>query len=95
MSSVNVGNGAVTISPIAMTLRIQEIENLPEERITMVKIRFTDGTEYVVLEEYTANYIFWVGDENNMENTLMFNRIIDVNEVASVIVDGNIELTVD
>lgn len=95
MSSVTVGNGAVTISPIAMTLRIQEIENLPEERITMVKIRFADGTEYVVVDENTLNHVFWVGDEKNMENTLMFNRIIDVNEVTSVIVDGNIELTVD
>ena len=96
MSSITAGDGAVNLSTIAMTLRIQEIENLPEGRITTVKIQFTDGTEYVVVDDgYTLNYVFWVSDEKNTETTLMFNRIIDVNEVTSVIVDGNIELTVD
>lgn len=95
MTTITAGNGAVTMSTIAMTLRIQEIENLTEETVEMLKLRFADGTEYVVVEDYTANYIFWVGDAENTETALMFNRIIDVNEVTSVIIDGNMELAVD
>ena len=95
MTSITAGNGAVTMSPIAISLKIQEIENLPEDRITVVKIRFADGGEYVVVDDNTLNHVFWVSDAEDTETTLMFNRIIDVNEVASVIVDGNIELTVD
>ena len=95
MTSITAGRGAVKISPIAISLMIQEIENLPEGRITTVKIQFADGTEYVVVDDYTLNHVFWVQDSNDTETTLMFNRIIDVKEVTSVTVDGNIQLTVD
>ena len=95
MTSITAGDGAVNLSAIAMTLRVQEIENIPEGRITTVKIQFADDTEYVVVDGYTLNYVFWVSDAEDTEQTLMFNRIIDVNKVTSVIVDGNIKLVVD
>lgn len=95
MTGITVGDGAVSISPIAMSLRIQEIENLPDGSITTVKIQFADGTEYVAVDGYILNYVFWVADAEDTEMTLMFNRIIDVSKVTSVIVDENIELTVD
>ena len=94
MTSITVGNGAVKISAIAMTVKIQEIENLPEEFVDTVKIRFADGTEYVVVDDYTLNHVFWVGDAENTETTIMFNRIIDVDAVSSVLVNG-VELTAD
>ena len=94
MTSITVGNGAVKISAIAMTAKIQEIENLPEEFVDTVKIRFADGTEYVVVDDYTLNHVFWVGDAENTETTIMFNRIIDVDAVSSVLVNG-VELTAD
>lgn len=95
MTNITLGNGAITLSPIAVTIRIQELESISKNFVGMLKIKFADGTEYVVEDGYTMNYVFQVGDSKNMETTYMFNRIIDVNEVVCVIVDGNAELTVD
>lgn len=96
MTSITAGNGAVNLSAIAMTLRVQEIEDLPDvDAVDSVRIQFADGTEYVVVDGYTLNHVFWVSDAEGMETTLMFNRILDVNEVTAVIVNGNMELTVD
>lgn len=95
MTNITLGDGAVTLSPIAITVKVEEIENFPRSFIDLTKIRFTDGTEYVVKDGYTVNYVFAVADSETEETTFMFNRIIDVEEVTSVIVDGNIELTVD
>lgn len=95
MTSISLGNEAVRISPIAITVKVEEIEDFPNSFLDVTKIQFSDGTEYVVKEDYTLNYVFAVADSETEETTFMFNRIIDVNEVTSVIVDGNIELTVD
>lgn len=95
MTNITLGNGAATLSPIAVILRRQEIEDFSSSSINLVKIRFADGTEYVVQDGYVENRVFAVQDAEGKEATYMFNRIIDVKEVVSVIVDGNIELCVD
>lgn len=95
MTHITLGEGAVTLSPIAATIRKQEIENLGESFMGLFKICFADGSEYVVQDGYTENRVFAVTDSAETELTYMFNRIIDVKEVASVIVDGGVELTVD
>ena len=95
MTNVTLGNGAVILSPVAIIVNIKEIENYPSSFVDLTKIVFADGTEYVVKDGYTLNYVFNVGNADGSETTFMFNRIIDVNKVTSVIVDGNIELTVD
>lgn len=95
MTNITLGNGAVTLSPIAATIRKQEIENLGESFMGLFKIRFADGSEYVVQDGYTENRVFAVTDSEETELTYMFNRIIDVKEVVSVIVDGNVELPAD
>lgn len=95
MSSITLGNGVVRISPIAITIRVKEIENFPNNFLNLTKIQFADGTEYVVKDDDTLNHVFAVADSETEETTFMFNRIIDVSEITSVIVDGNIELTVD
>lgn len=95
MTSITLGNSAVTLSPIAITVSVEEIENFPNSFLDVVKIRFTDGSEYVVKGDYVQNYVFAVADSETEETTFMFNRIIDVNEVTSVIVDGDLELSVD
>ena len=95
MSSISLGAGAVRISPIAMTIQVEKIEGFPNSFLNLTKILFADGTEYVVKDENTLNYVFAVADSETEETTFMFNRILDVQEVTSVIVDGNIELTVD
>ena len=55
----------------------------------MTKIRFKDGTEYLVRDDNTANYMFAVGNTDR-EVTFMFNRMIDVSEISSVILDGGL-----
>ena len=47
----------------------------------------------MVLDENVANYMFAVG-HTDRDVTLMFNRMIDVNEIASVILDGDVEFRV-
>ena len=95
MTNITLGDGAVTLSPIAATVRKQEIENLGYSFMDLFKIRFADGSEYVVQDGYVENRVFAVTDSEERELTYMFNRIIDVNEVVSVIVDGNVELPLD
>lgn len=95
MTHVTLGGGAVTLSPVAMNIRIHDIADYPQGYVNVVKINFADGTEYIVKEDYILNHVFAVTDEKNIETTYMFNRIIDVNEVISVTLDGGITLTVD
>lgn len=95
MTNITLGDGAVTLSPIAATIRKQEIENLGYSFMGLFKICFADGSEYVVQDGYTENWVFAVADAETEETTFMFNRIIDVNEVVSVVVDGDVELPLD
>lgn len=95
MTNITLGDGAVTMSPVAMCIDIAMIENYPSDFIDTAKIRFADGTEYAVKDGYTENFVFNVSSGRGMDSTFMFNRIIDVNEVTSIVMDGNIELTVD
>ena len=95
MSSVTLGNGAITISPVAMCIDMAKIENYPQEFIGTAKIRFADGTEYAVKDDYTENFVFNVGSSDGTDSTFMFNRLVDVNAVTSIVMDGDIELTVD
>ena len=94
MTNVTLGNGAVTLSPLAIIIRMQEIQDYPKRDVGVVKIGFADGTEYVVKEDYTMNHVFAVG-ESGQEATYMFNRILDVKTVTSVTLDDGITLYVD
>lgn len=95
MSSITLGNGAVTMSPVAMCTDIAKIGNYPRSFVDVAKIQFADGTEYVVKDGYTLNYVFNVQSSGGTDVTFMFNRMIDVKEVTAIILDGGIELTVD
>ena len=71
------------------------------DNVETTVIRFKDGTDYVVKDGYTLNYTFalvgsasqWEEDNYNML-TYMFNRIIDVDEVSAVVINGT-ELPVE
>ena len=52
-----------------------------------------DGTEYLVRDDATANYMFAVGNTDR-DVTFMFNRMIDVNQISAVILDGGLEFPV-
>lgn len=84
---------------------LHETENgntyIDADNVDSVAIRYRDGSEYVVNEGYTCNYAFAViGSASDYEEdtnhllTYMFNRIIDVDAVKSVIINGR-EIPVD
>lgn len=95
MSSITLGDGVVTLSPIAITIQEDQIENLGHSFMGLMKVKFDDGTEYTVQDGYISNYVFNVSDDDGSDHTYMFNRIIDVSKVTSVVVDGGVELSVD
>ena len=71
------------------------------DNVDTVVIRYQDGTDYVVEDGYTLNYTFSLigsatrGEEDNYNmRTNMFNRIIDVEKVVSIVINGT-ELPVD
>lgn len=95
MSSVVLADGNIVISPIAMYIDITDMQDYPAEYNGVAKIQFKDGTEYVVADDNTANHVFAVGSSGKEDVTYMFNRMIDVNEIASVVLDGGLEFPVN
>jgi len=93
MSNLTLADGNIKVSPIAICVDTGEMQDYPEGYIKRVKISFKDGTEYVVVDENVANHMFAVG-HTDRDVTFMFNRMIDVNEIASVILDGDVEFRV-
>ena len=95
MSNITLANGDITISPIAMYIDMTDWTDYPETYNKLCIIRFADGTEYVVRDAEHENYMFAVTAGERNDVNYMFNRIIDVNEITSVVLDGGIEITVD
>ena len=93
MSSITLADGKIKVSPIAICVDTTEMQDYPNGYIAVTKIRFKDGTEYLVGDDATANYMFAVGNTDR-DVTFMFNRMIDVKEIAAVILDGGLEFPV-
>lgn len=90
LTNVTLADSSITVSAIAMRI---DGRILSREDVDSVKIRYNDGTEYVVCEGYTINYT----DANwNTEGvlTISFNRIIDVEKIDAVLIDGE-EYTIE
>ena len=94
MSSITLADGKMKVSPIANCVDTTDMQDYPNGYIAVTKIRFQDGTEYLVRDDNTANYMFAVGNTDR-DVTFMFNRMIDVNEISSVILDGGLEFPVN
>lgn len=97
-------NGSVVISPISFQLDATGLDDiLPDivqddnmAVVSRLTICFKDGTEYVVQNDQLDNTIYKLADsategEMDLYNryTCMFNRIIDVDNVTAVMIDGN------
>lgn len=94
MSSISLANGDITISPIAMYIDVTDWTDYPEHEAEVCILRFADGTEYVVRDETHENYMFAVGNGERNDVNYMFNRVVDVNEITSVVLDGGIEIPI-
>lgn len=111
MRHITLGGGSVIIAPFCVQIDINDLtflhtnsrgeKHVTTDNVKSVLIRYTDGTEYVVEQDYTMNHVFAHAEataraeENGTDLlTYMFNRIIDVDAVECVIINGQ-ELTVD
>jgi hypothetical protein len=86
LKHITLCNGAVTVSAIAMRM---DGSALGTNDVDSVRIRYTDGTEYVVSEGYTLNYTDASWNEDDVL-TISFNRIIDVEKIEAVLIDGTV-----
>ena len=93
MSSITLAQGSITVSPITMYINAGKLPDYPRSFVDTAVICFTDGTQYVVKDKNTANYMFAVGSDGQKDVTFMFNRMIDVNEIQSVTLDGGLTYT--
>ena len=109
IENITLGNSGVTLSPISMRVDFRKMEFLSEEdKATSfdISVVFTDGTEYLVEGknangESVENKLFsnmtaveFKPDQPNEILTIMFNRVIDLDQVTSVKINGT-ELTRD
>lgn len=102
LKHLDFGKSCVTVSPISMEMDIRGMDFLNgaenTDAIREVVISFADGTEYTVRGENTANCLFGLGTsvegsgENAVIQTYMFNRVLDLDQVTSVKINGT-ELT--
>lgn len=81
-------NGAVTLSPFSVQINLALLPAGAHEFVNDLTLTFQDGTEYVVKNETTLNCLFEVGNEDSTEASLMMNRLVDVDSVVSITVNG-------
>ncbi len=98
------GEGSVTVSPISiqvdiapMTFLHREDYPLDSSLIDGVAVQFADGTEYVVFEGDVINTLFALNTtaDGTMQSdytklVMMFNRIVDLDQVTGVRVNDQI-----
>lgn len=85
--TVTIEDGAITLSPFSVQVDFKQLANEENDYIENLTLTFRDGSEYTVFDGYTINYLFNVGD-GKAENTMMLNRLVDLDTVASVTVNG-------
>lgn len=103
MEAISLGDNAVWLSPIGIRLYGQKLDMLNEAGellLDSLVIRYADGSEYIIDRDSadankpsTMNYAYGVQESDGVL-IYALNRIVDVEQVASVVVNG-IEFPVD
>lgn len=97
MQHITAAGGNIVVSPIA--IYIDEFAESPAEPglgLAQVVLEFVQGEPYVVRDGSIPleNSMFAVISENKEDLTLMFNRLVDIQSVTKIILDG-VEFPVD
>ena len=97
MQHITAAGGNIVVSPIA--IYIDEFAESPAEPglgLAQVVLEFAQGEPYVVQDDAVPldNSMFAVISEKKEDLTLMFNRLVDIQSVTKVILDG-VEFPVD
>ena len=80
--------GGVRISPIGIHLDLTKMDGVPDtDSIHPLKIRFTDGEDYILEDDFSQNYMFAAASDSE-HLTIPFNRLVNLSEVQSVEVNG-------
>jgi len=87
MPALRFDDGNITVSPVAL-----RADNMHVDSIKECVICFKDGKKYTVLSDDPSiqNTTYGLGDKNYVVYT--FNRIVDVEQVSAIIVNGEIFL---
>lgn len=109
MKVITLASGDIHLSAIGIRINAENMEFLCKtdtdgtylpprtDNIDKVVIRFADRTEYLLHSDiegqYVSNYSYCINMETD-ERTYSFNRIVDVDTVEAVIINGH-EFTVD
>jgi len=75
----------VTVSPVAVRFDKTQVDDLRE-----CSIVYTDGSSYTLFSDdrFVMNTTYGLGDTENNTATYTFNRIVDVEQVSAIIVNG-------
>ena len=95
LEHIHVADGTVTVSPIGMKLESAEALGLEHiDFVNDVRIRFSDGTEYAVMADVEGegydlqNWAYACGVDGKDGMTYTFNRIVDVDRITCVVING-------
>lgn len=103
MKSISLASGDIRISAIGMNIHTENMGFLRTvdtdgtvlpplvDHIDTLTIRYQDGTEYTVYrntaQQWTQNYKYCIQNMDGNEVSYSFNRLIDVENVAAVIIN--------
>ena len=104
MSAISLANGDIRISAIGMKINAENMEFLRKvdtngtllppmaDNIDVLTIRYHDGTEYEIYidttQKLTQNYKYCIQNMYGTEVAYSFNRLIDIENIAAVIINN-------
>lgn len=85
MQALTFDDGRIILSPVAVRFGKEQVDDLRE-----CSIVYTDGSTYTLFsdKEFVQNTTYGLGDTENNTATYTFNRIVDVEQVSAIIVNG-------
>lgn len=88
MAGIELGNGAIKMSPIGIKLDKTALGLKPSDDIGAIVFQYVDGREYVLFDKdgFVSNDAYALNYDNNC--TYMYNRIVGIDSLLSVTVDG-------
>lgn len=103
MKSLSLEEGKIILSPIGLVVKGElpcvQKEGSSEPKINRVVIRYTDGTEYLIVNEdddnCTYNFAYSLMNlQGEVQLTYALNRVVDLDNLSAVIINGT-EFLVD
>lgn len=88
LKTASFGGGAVVLSPFSVRIDLTKVTPKQGEFIQELRLRMADGTEQIIMDGNTMNTVLNVGNEAFTEQTLILNRLVNLEDLAAVIVDG-------